>query len=1214
MPQAPEQKVSARITYFNDTEKYLHSHPESIIVKNETGEVMRKRSAVYNRYGEITALKKYFNQLNYVQSKMTYDRYGNLETITDSRGAYKKFLYNEEKGAEGTFLKTIRYGGSGIRDYENSFTWDLKRGLKLSETDENNQTMKYQYDESGRIQKVFSPYDDENGVAAVEYAYHTEKDSAFWTETKNKVSFDANDTGVITTVVAVDGLGRKIKTAKTGVKTEVDGQSFEGWNVTGAIEYDSKARVVKEGQTYFTEGRTAEEIVLENEKMIRPTLTEYDALDRVVHQVLPDESETVTNYRIENEKEITEIIDAKKNRTVTEKDVRGNIVSVIRFDVAGKELTRCDYEYNELGEMLCATDAKKNEIKAGYDMLGRRVRLESTDTGKKEFFYDEAGNLIEETDSNLREKNTSIKYSYDGMNRLTKIDYPESTDVTYTYGESGDSENGANRVVRITDETGMKTMCYGLLGEVVEESRTIGDYAKILYNERNNFWYSWIYSWLSFWFTKRPWQWYYKLYWHGRFNHHHPWYGEKPGTDAAPEFEDGSYTSTMSYTSDYLGRLNYITYPDGETVSYTYDAGGQVTGVTGERNGLVTKYVERIGYDEFGQRSFIEYGNGVKTSYTYDENRRWLDAIQTTSGTKRLLQNMSYSFDKVGNVESYTNDCGNYKTTQSYSYDGLYQLVGVKGQSEYKPKWPLDISDKQRYTSRYEQSWRFDNIGNMKSKYSEKVDSGINPHTASDLNYSFENFFDENYAHRIARSDNMFFTYDANGNLINETRDRCATLEELKHDKELANGVYKLDYGIALQNQPEVETKPYSRTYIWNERNQLKSSVEGDLVVNYRYGEDGQRAVKSSVLGETLYFNNMFQMSTTAMGMRQTKHIYVGDTRIATKNNWWKDAGTDYEKYNTYWYHGDHLGSAQLVSDWHGDEYERIEYTPYGETWIEKIKSGFECINYRFTGKEQDSETGLYYYGARYLDPKYSRWLSCDPALGEYIPGAGSDTSKLPGMGGVYNTINLNLYHYAGNNPIKYTDPDGRNADFAVDDENHTVKITVPITIYGNGASDEIAKIYEDGINNAWAGDWKTTINGQEYSVNISANVTVGDEPSSPSKKDSMNYIKVDANTSRSFVTGGYKGEWRKNGRSGNTLANDNPAPHETGHLLGLDDRYHDVTVDGRIKSRATDGWENNIMGGGSSVEQRNIDGVIRALPDLSQKKSGVLKAGRMNK
>jgi RHS repeat-associated protein len=85
-----------------------------------------------------------------------------------------------------------------------------------------------------------------------------------------------------------------------------------------------------------------------------------------------------------------------------------------------------------------------------------------------------------------------------------------------------------------------------------------------------------------------------------------------------------------------------------------------------------------------------------------------------------------------------------------------------------------------------------------------------------------------------------------------------------------------------------------------------------------------------------------------------------------------------------------------------------------------------------------DKKTGLYYYGARYLDPRTSRWLSADPALGEYLPSAPVNdearrqNGNLPGMGGVYNYVNLHVYHYAGNNPVKYVDPDGREVKIVI--------------------------------------------------------------------------------------------------------------------------------------------------------------------------------------
>jgi RHS repeat-associated protein len=118
-------------------------------------------------------------------------------------------------------------------------------------------------------------------------------------------------------------------------------------------------------------------------------------------------------------------------------------------------------------------------------------------------------------------------------------------------------------------------------------------------------------------------------------------------------------------------------------------------------------------------------------------------------------------------------------------------------------------------------------------------------------------------------------------------------------------------------------------------------------------------------------------------------------------------------------------------------------------------------------GKELDTETGLYYFGARYLDPKTGRWISGDPAISEYIPSepvsdeARERNGSLPGMGGVFNVVNLHVYHYAGNNSVKYIDPDGDNF------YNYTDKDITVITEDGKAVTVHSNEMYEGGIDGA---------------------------------------------------------------------------------------------------------------------------------------------------
>ena len=409
------------------------------------------------------------------------------------------------------------------------------------------------------------------------------------------------------------------------------------------------------------------------------------------------------------------------------------------------------------------------------------------------------------------------------------------------------------------------------------------------------------------------------------------------------------------------------------------------------------------------------------------------------------FQNIRYSFDAVGNVLGYENDCldsvsGNYKTKQTYSYDSLYQLIKVSGETVYNPY----RSSVPEFMSNYSQMFEFDSdgLGNMTSKVSTET---VKPQKAigDNLNYRFDYEYDGNFAHRLKRAGERYYKYDANGNVICEQDGSFDGEEDVSYRKikQERDDVYSTGYGWGLFKEDSASggssASAYRRTYTWNERNQLVSSVDANYATAYVYGQDGQRSNKYTQSSETLYFNKMWTLHTdrgnNIYGGQTAKNIYLGETRIVTKLNSGENPTYQEEYYKQYYYHSDHLGSASLISDYKGDEYQRIEYTPYGETWVEKTQNtGLEYLPYKFTGKAMDEETGLYYYGARYLDPKYSRWISTDPAQGEYIPlapvndEARRHNQNLPGMGGVFNVVNLQLYHYAGNNPVRYTDPTGK--------------------------------------------------------------------------------------------------------------------------------------------------------------------------------------------
>jgi RHS repeat-associated protein len=255
----------------------------------------------------------------------------------------------------------------------------------------------------------------------------------------------------------------------------------------------------------------------------------------------------------------------------------------------------------------------------------------------------------------------------------------------------------------------------------------------------------------------------------------------------------------------------------------------------------------------------------------------------------------------------------------------------------------------------------------------------------------------------------LAYGYDANGNItwivdtINppggETIESPGTYTYQQGTNKLAHigGTVPIDFGYDENANITSET---GWTYVYDLSNQLIRVLSGtNQVAEYTYNGAGQR-IKKVTRTETRIFHYDLQghliAETNQTGHMLAEYIYLGDILLAMIK----------PGEALYYYHNDHLGTPQVLTDNIGTIAWKAVYTAFGEAVasIETIENPF-----RFPGQYYDQETGLHYNYFRYYNPQTGRYITPDPI----------------GLEG-----GINLFAYVANNPVNMIDPAGERVLF----------------------------------------------------------------------------------------------------------------------------------------------------------------------------------------
>ncbi len=681
----------------------------------------------------------------------------------------------------------------------------------------------------------------------------------------------------------------------------------------------------------------------------RTEFSNYDANGNV--GTINDPNSVVTAFAYDERNRLKTVTN-QSNGAITEYlyDSHGNVATVVF-----PEGNRIDYTWDPADRLTDIRDSLGNTIHYVYDSEGNRIREKITDPGGviqkhlnlqydpyhqirrivnpdgtyTEYGYNGYGNRISTKDPNGHTTN----YAYDELSRLIQVTKPGSIVTGYRYDSHDNltsvTDGNGNRTDYIYDDfkrltqtvspdTGATTYLYDEAGNLIEKSDAMGTVVTYTYDSLNRLtavrfpdsFQDITYTYDSASVSNGL----------GRLtgmtdpSGTSTLYYDSDGNLIKEEKQIGTVTYTLEYAYDKNRRLRSVAYPSRRIVTYELDGAQRISHVRATLNGQTVTLASDISYLPFGGIKGLSYGNGLTLVQGYDQ-RYQVSSIGISS-----IMDLAYTQDPNGNITQIQN-LSDPTRTQTFGYDEIDRLVsatGIYGQISHT----------------------YDPVGNRLDRTADgKTDT-----------YAYGG--GTNRLLQVVGDATTVFTYDSNGNTLSE------------------NG----------------------RAYTYDLNNRLISiSDNGTRLADYVYNGSGQR-VKKTTPGETRVFHydlyGHLIAETDEDGTTLVEYVFLGDAPLAMIGEAEPGGGSDppgdsgsggcfIEEASegsfswlvldaeaadaieaAYYFHNDHLGTPQAITNQVGQLVWQADYQPFGEASI--VVEGVES-NFRFPGQYFDSETGLHY-------------------------------------------------------------------------------------------------------------------------------------------------------------------------------------------------------------------------------------------------------------